>query len=94
MPKATELQRDWIAANHELGLAYRKNGDLENAVRQFKRVLDLDDKFAAAVYSLAEAEFRRNNLKEARKYYEKLKTMNRDDLVRTLEMATNGAIRQ
>jgi tetratricopeptide (TPR) repeat protein len=94
LKKATEMQRDWIAANHELGLAYRKNGDLENAVRQFKRVIDLDDKFAAAYYSLAEAEFRRNNLKEAKKYYEKLKTMSRPDLVRTLELATNGGILQ
>ncbi len=93
LKKATELQRDWIAANHELGLAYRKNGDLENAVRQFKRVIELDDKFAAAYYSLAEAEFRRNNLKEAKKYYEKLKAMNQPELVRTLEVATNGGIR-
>ena len=92
LKKATDLQRDWIPAINELGIAYRKNGDLENAVKQFKRAIELDDKFAVAYYNLAEAEFRRNNLKEAKKSYEKLKSMNRVDLTRTLEMATNGGI--
>lgn len=92
LKKATDMQRDWIPAINELGIAYRKNGDLENAVRQFKRVIELDDKFAVAYYNWSEAEFRRNNLKEAKKGYEKLKALNRQDLVRTLEMATNGGI--
>lgn len=89
---ANEMQRDWIPAINELGIAYRKNGDLENAVRQFKKAVELDDKYAVGYYNWAEAEFRRNNLKEARKGYEKLKAMNRQDLVRTLEVATNGGI--
>jgi superkiller protein 3 len=91
---AIEFQKNWLPAINELGIAYRKNGDLENAVKQFKRAVDLDDNFASAHYNLAEAEYRRNNLKEAKKEYEKLKTLNRPDLVTTLELATNGGILQ
>ena len=89
---ANDSQKNWIAPINELGIAYRKNGDLENAVKQFRKAIDIDDKFAVAHYNLAESEYRRNNLKEAKKEYEKLKTLNRPDLVRTLELATNGGI--
>jgi superkiller protein 3 len=92
LKSATDLQKNWLPAINELGIAYRKNGDLENAVKQFRKAVDLDDKFAPAHYNLAESEFRRNNLKDAKKEYEKLKTMNRPDLVRALELATNGGI--
>jgi tetratricopeptide (TPR) repeat protein len=89
---AIEIEKNWIPAINELGIAYRKNGDLENAVKQFKRAVDIDDKFAVAHYNLAEAEYRRNNLKEAKKGYDKLKAMNRTDLVNQLVFATNGGI--
>jgi superkiller protein 3 len=89
---ANDSQKNWVPAINELGIAYRKNGDLENAVKQFRKAIDIDDKFAVAHYNLAESEYRRNNLKEAKKEYEKLKALNRTDLVRTLEIATNGGI--
>jgi superkiller protein 3 len=92
LKSATELQKNWLPAINELGIAYRKNGDLENAVKQFKKAVDLDDKFAPAHFNLGESEFRRNNLKDAKKAYEKLKTLNRPDLVKALELATNGGI--
>jgi superkiller protein 3 len=91
---AIELQKNWIPAINELGIAYRKNADLENAVKQFRKAVELDDTFAPGHYNLAETEYRRNNLKEAKKEYEKLKTLNRPDLVATLELATNGGILQ
>jgi superkiller protein 3 len=91
---ASDLQKNWIPAINELGIAYRKNGDLENAVKQFKKAIDIDNRFAVAHYNLAEAEYRRNNLKEAKKGYEALKAMNRNDLATQLEIATNGGIRQ
>ena len=91
---ATDTQKNWLPAINELGIAYRKNGELENAVKQFRKAIEIDDRFAVAHYNLAEAEYRRNNLKEAKKEYEKLKTMNRPDLVTTLELATNGGIKQ
>lgn len=92
LKSATDAQKNWLPAINELGIAYRKNGDLDNAVKQFKKAIDIDDKYAAAHYNLAEAEFRRGNLKEAKKEYEKLKTLNRPDLVKTLELVTNGAV--
>lgn len=91
---ASDSQKDWVPAINELGIAYRKSGDLENAAKQFKRAVEIDDKFASGFYNLAETEYRRNNLKEAKKQYQKLKTLNRPDLVATLELATNGGIKQ
>jgi superkiller protein 3 len=91
---ASDSQKNWVPAINELGIAYRKSGDLENAAKQFKRAVEVDDKFASGYYNLAEAEYRRNNLKEAKKQYEKLKTLNRPDLVATLELATNGGIKR
>lgn len=92
LKRANELQKNWVPAINELGLAYRLNNDLSNAVKQFRQVISIDDKYAAAHYNLAETEFRRGNLKEAKKSYEQLKRLNRSDLVRKLEIETNGAI--
>jgi superkiller protein 3 len=92
LKNANDFQKNWIPAINELGIAYRKNGDFDNAVKQFKKAIELDDLFAVAHYNLAESEFRRNNLKEAKKEYEKLKAMKRGDLAAALEMVTNGAI--
>ncbi len=94
LTKAADLQRNWIAAINELGIAYRKNGDFDNAVKQFRRAISVDDKFAVGHYNLAESEYRRGNIKEAKKEYEKLKKMNRADLVGTLDLVTNNGLRQ
>lgn len=92
--RADELQKNWIPAINELGIAYRKNGDFENAVKQFRRAIAIDDNFAQGHYNLAESEYRRGNVKEAKKEYEKLKKMNRIDLVQTLDVVTNNGLRQ
>ncbi len=89
---ATDLHKNWIPAINELGIAYRKNGDLENAAKQFREAIKIDDNFASAHFNLAETEYRRGNLKEAKKGYAKLKALNRPDLVTQLEIATNGGI--
>jgi len=94
LKKANELQKNWLPAINELGIAYRKNGNLDEAVKQFKKAIEVDDNFASAHYNLAESEYRRNNLKEAKKEYEKLKTLNRPDLVVGLEIVTNGGIKR
>lgn len=92
LKKASELEKGWLPAINELGLAYRKTGDFDNAVKQFKRTIDLEPNFAAGYYNLAEAEFRRGNKKEARKHYDKLVSMGATVLAQTLVVATNGAI--
>ncbi len=94
LKRADSVQKNWIPAINELGIAYRKSGDFENAVKQFRRTIDIDDNFAQGHYNLAESEFRRGNIKEAKKEYEKLKKMKRLDLVQTLDVVTNNGLRQ
>ncbi|MGI8469235.1 MAG: tetratricopeptide repeat protein [Pyrinomonadaceae bacterium] len=89
---AVELKEDWIPANNELGLAYRQLNDLENAVRYFKRATQLDDNFAPGWYNLGEAEYRRGNIKEAKKAQEKLKKLNAGGLSRDLDLIIKGAV--
>lgn len=94
LKRADELQKNWIPAINELGIAYRKKGDFDNAVKQFKRAIGIDDKFAQGHYNLAESEYRRGNIKDAKKEYEILKKMKRDDLVQTLDVVTNYGLRK
>lgn len=89
---ATDKKEDWTFAINELGIAYRKSGDLENAVKQFERVVAKDDKFVSAYYNLAEAQVQRKNMKEAKKAYEKLKKLGRNDLAQQIELMTSGAV--
>ncbi|MGI9035950.1 MAG: tetratricopeptide repeat protein [Pyrinomonadaceae bacterium] len=89
---AVDLKEDWIPANNELGLAYRQLNDYENAVRYFKRATQLDDNFAAGWYNLGEAEYRRGNIKEAKKAQEKLKKLNAGGLTRDLDLVIKGAV--
>lgn len=93
LKSADSLQKNWIPAINELGIAYRKSGDFDNAVKQFKRAVEIDDNFAQGHYNLAESEYRRGNLKDAKKSYEKLKKLKRLDLVQTLEFVTNNGIK-
>lgn len=92
LKKASDLEKGWLPALNELGIAYRKTGDFENAVKQFKKTIEIEPKFAAGYYNLAEAEFRRGNKKEARKHYDKLIQLGATLLAQTLVVATNGAI--
>lgn len=94
LKSANEMRKDWLPAINELGIAYRKNGNLDEAAKQFRKAIDVDGNFASARYNLAETEYRRNNLKEAKKEYEKLKSLNRQDLVVALELVTNGGIKR
>lgn len=89
---ATDKKQDWVFAINELGIAYSKSGDLDNAVKQFQRAISKEDKFVAAYYNLADAEFRRKNMKEVKKAYEKLKKLGRNDYARRIELMTAGAV--
>ncbi len=89
---ATDKKDDWAFAINELGIAYRKTGDLDNAAKQFQRATSKEDKFAAAYYNLAEAEFRRKNMKEVKKAHDKLKKLGRNDLAQQIELMTAGAV--
>jgi tetratricopeptide (TPR) repeat protein len=89
---ATDKKEDWTFAINELGIAYRKSGDFDNAAKQFQRAISKDDKFVAAYFNLAEAEFRRKNMKEVKKAHEKLKKLGRNDLAQQIELMTAGAV--
>lgn len=71
--KCLELRNNWVAALNELGYAYRYLNQLDNAVANFRRATELDKKYFPAFYNLAEAEFRRGNLKEAKKIQEAMR---------------------
>lgn len=91
LKRAVSLRKNWIFAINELGLAYRKLNDFENAVKQFQKVVEIDPEFNIGYYNLSESEFRRGNMKEARKAQDKLKKLNKNqafnkNLVKSLEI--------
>lgn len=78
LEKALDLSNEKavkIIANNELGIAYRQQNDYDKAAKSFRRVLDQDGNFAAAIYNLGETEYLRKNKKEAEKMLEKLRQL-------------------
>lgn len=71
--KCLQLRNNWVAALNELGFAHRYLNQLDEAVSNFRRATELDKKYYPAFYNLAEAEFRRGNVKEAKKTQEALR---------------------
>lgn len=84
----------WAFPLNELGLAYRAQGNYKEAAKQFKAAIDKDKSFADAYYNLAESQFKDGNLGEARKNWDSLKKMGRNDLAAKLDVVTNGGLRQ
>jgi len=64
--------------------------DYDNAVKEFEKAVNLNDKYAIGYYNLGEAQFRRGNVKEAKKAHEKLKKLNQN-LANALEILIIGA---
>lgn len=93
LKRAAELRPKWVFAVNELGRAYRYTNDFDDAAKQFRKAVELDDKFAIGYYNLGETEFRRGNVKEARKAQEKLKTLNKN-LANALEVLLIGAVKK
>jgi tetratricopeptide (TPR) repeat protein len=79
-------------AINELGIAYLNAGNFKDAISQFNKAIDRDNKFAAAYYNLAKAQFKNGNLGEAKKAHSKLKSLGRLDLANRLTAETNGAV--
>ena len=84
LERANALRKDWIPALNELGIAYRKLGKLDDAIKQFRRVVEVDNKFAAGYYNLGEALYRNQKTDDAKKMVDKLKPLN-PRLARQLE---------
>ncbi len=94
LKKVVEREPNWVFALNELGIAYRKLNNFKEAANQFRRAIDKDDKFAEAHYNLGEAEFRAGNIGNAKKEYDKLKKLGRNNLAAQLEIISNGAVRK
>ena len=94
LSRVVAKQPKWVFALNELGIAYRQQKNYKDAIVQFKKAVDKDDTFAAAHYNLAETEYRNGNTAGAKKSYEKLVKLGRNDLAAQLELISNGAIRK
>jgi tetratricopeptide (TPR) repeat protein len=90
LKRANELRKNSVFTVNELGIAYRKLNDYDNAIKQFERAVVLNDKYAIGYYNLGEAQFRRRNVKEAKKAHEKLKKLD-TNLAKALEILIIGA---
>ncbi|MGI8493751.1 MAG: tetratricopeptide repeat protein [Pyrinomonadaceae bacterium] len=87
---ALQLRGDYWVLDHELGYAYRQLNDFDNAVKYFKKTTELNDKYADGFYNLGEAEYRRGNLKEAKKAMERLRQLDAP-LANRLDSIIKGA---
>lgn len=93
--KVIRREPKWAFGINELGIAYRKQDNYKEAIAQFKKAIDKDDKFAAAYYNMAEAQFRSGSVSDAKKNWDKLKKMGPEGqkLAAKLDVVTNGGLR-
>lgn len=93
--KVIKREPKWVFAINELGIAYRKQSNYKEAIAQFKKAIDKDDKFAAAYYNMAEAQFRGGSVADAKKTWDRLKKMGPEGqkLAAKLDVVTNGGLR-
>jgi superkiller protein 3 len=88
---ALRLHKNWTFALNELGIAYRKLNRFDEAVEQFKKAADTDENFVAAYYNLAESEYRRGHIKDAKKAQDKVRKLN-PSLARQLDIVFSGSV--
>jgi len=90
LTQVTAKRADWNFANYALGVAYRKSGDMNNAIKEFRKALDKEPSYIAALAALGESEFRNNNKKEAERIVGKLRELNALGEARKLEILIKG----
>lgn len=94
LTRVVDKQPKWTFAINELGLAYRQQNKYKEAIAQFKKVVERDDNFAAAHYNLGESELKNGNVPGAKKAYERLIKLGRNDYAAQLELMSKGAVRK
>ncbi len=77
LENANRIQRDWLPAMQELGIAYLRQGRYNEAIEQFKQIVKKDDKNEWAHFYLAEATWRKGDKKDARKIQSRLAKSNK-----------------
>lgn len=93
LKKVIAKEPTWVFAVNELGIAYRKQNNFKDAAGQFRKAIEMDDKFAVAHYNLGEAELRSGNLGGAKNAYQKLRKLGRNDLALQLELMSGGKVK-
>lgn len=73
--KALTIQKDWVIAMNQLGLAYRGTRDLNSAITQFERVTNIDQNNVFGLMSLGEVYVLAGKKKEARRVNDRLRTV-------------------
>ncbi len=94
LTRVVDKQPKWTFAINELGLAYRQQNKYKEAIAQFKKAVERDDNFAAAHYNLGESELKNGNMPGAKKAYERLIKLGRNDFAAQLELMSKGAVRK
>jgi superkiller protein 3 len=82
---------DWNFTNYAIGVAYRKSGNLDNAIKWFRKAVDKDPNYVAAWSGLGESEFRNNNKKETERVIGKLRQLKAVGEAKKLEILITGA---
>lgn len=93
LKKCVALRDKWIPALNELGLAYYIDKNYDEAIKNFKKTVDLDKNFSSGLYNWSRAEFARGNLKEARNVQERLRKIdpNRANALEALFLSSGPA---
>ena len=90
LTQVTAKRPDWNFANYALGVSYRLSGDLNSAIKEFRKALEKEPGYIAALAALGESEFRNNNRKEAERIVGKLRELNAPGEARRLEIIIKG----
>ena len=90
--RAVQLDPLSLVNNTYLGLVLEFNGQMDAAIEQFQRVLDMDPSFAEAHYELADAYMSKRMYAEAKRELDQVSGMPaaRIDLSRALLLAAQG----
>jgi tetratricopeptide (TPR) repeat protein len=91
LERVIDKRPNWVFAINELGRVYYGQKNYKEAAKQFRKAVDKDDKYFWGYYNLAQTEFDAGNKGEAKKAYEKLKSLN-PTLAARLNAITRGAI--
>lgn len=91
LKKALTIQKDWVIAMNQLGLAYRGTNDINSAISQFERVANLDSNNAFGLVNLGEVYFLAGKKKDARRINDRLRKVD-PALANRLESIISGKV--
>lgn len=93
LSQVVKKKPDWAFAWNELGIAYRKQNNFSEAAEKFKKATEADPAFVVGYYNYGEAQIKTKNIGEAKKAYQKLKSLGQTNFANSLELMSKGAVR-